>query len=424
MTAPADVNPEQARHDLYFLRKVGALLIFLALCLQFWGQWTVAGSLAAMFPVLVLINTVLIDWLAKRLGRARAETARLILNLLLWSLMGLLTQWSLLVWLFIPFHMLWFHDLGGWERTQAIAFLAIANAVALGSGCEPLFPLAFTLLGSISFLVSEKRTALFQAMLGQVNQQRVLLQQAHERALVQEKLSSLGMMAAGIAHEINNPMSFVTSNVNALHQELRQQPELPGHLREYVEDVLPATLDGIRRVNSIVSDLRQFSRSGPEQSTEYDVNVEVKAALRIAQGQLYHCKVEVELGDVGLLTGRPRQIAQVLVNLLVNAGQATEEGGKVSVTTSREGEGVRVDVRDTGVGMTPETMRQIFQPFFTTKPVGVGTGLGLAVAHGIVTAHGGRITVESQLQQGSRFSVYLPRRRREADALPAAPSNE
>ncbi|HYH96076.1 sensor histidine kinase [Hyalangium sp.] len=412
MTAPANVNPEQARHDLHLLRKVGALLIFLALFLQFWGQWTVAGSLAAMFPVLVLINTVLIDWLAKRLGRARAETARLILNLLLWSLMGLLTQWSLLVWLFIPFHMLWFYDLGGWERTQAIAFLAIANAVALGTGCEPLFPLAFTLLGSISFMVSEKRTALFQAMLGQVNQQRELLQQAHERALVQEKLSSLGMMAAGIAHEINNPMSFVTSNVNSLHQELQKQSDLPAHLREYVEDVLPATLDGIRRVNSIVSDLRQFSRSGPEQSTEYDVNVEVKAALRLAQGQLYHCQVEAELGDVGMLMGRPRQIAQVLVNLLVNAGQATEAGGKVRVTTSREGEGVRVDIRDTGVGMSPETMRQIFQPFFTTKPVGVGTGLGLAVAHGIVTAHGGRITVESQLQQGSCFSVHLPLRRR------------
>jgi signal transduction histidine kinase len=110
-----------------------------------------------------------------------------------------------------------------------------------------------------------------------------------------------------------------------------------------------------------------------------------------------------------VVVGRPRQIVQALVNVLVNAGQATEAGGVVRLSTLRRGEGVCVEVRDTGTGMTPETMRNLFQPFFTTRPPGMGTGLGLAVAHGIVTAQGGRIEVESELGKGSCFTLHLPR---------------
>jgi two-component system, NtrC family, sensor kinase len=303
--------------------------------------------------------------------------------------------------------MLWF-DGRGWERVRAIGYLAVVDAVALLDGCDPRLPLAFTVLGSITFLVADKRTTLHQTMLRQVLEQREQLQKAHERALEQEKLSSLGMMAAGVAHEINNPMSFVTSNVSSLYKELQRQQELPGPLREYVTEVLPETLDGIRRVNAIVSDLRRFSRGDAEIPTEYDLNDEARAALRIAHGQLSHCKVEAELGEVGRVVGRPRQVAQVLVNLLVNAGQATSPGGRVHLSTGREGDQVRMEVRDTGAGMPPEVLSRLFQPFFTTKPLGMGTGLGLAVVHGIVTSHGGRITVRSQPGEGTCFTVYLP----------------
>jgi signal transduction histidine kinase len=123
----------------------------------------------------------------------------------------------------------------------------------------------------------------------------------------------------------------------------------------------------------------------------------------------------VALGAVGRVVGRPRQITQVLVNLLVNAGQATAPGGRIRLSTRPEGEEVWLEVRDTGCGMPPEVLSRLFQPFFTTKPMGLGTGLGLAVVHGIVTAHGGRITVESQPGQGSCFTVWLPR------ALPSEP---
>jgi signal transduction histidine kinase len=231
----------------------------------------------------------------------------------------------------------------------------------------------------------------------------------HQHALEHEKFSSLGMMAAGVAHEINNPMSFVTSNVNLLLKDLKQQPSLPAPLKEYVDEVLPETLEGIRRVNAIVGDLRRFARGDAEALVEYDLNEEVRSALRAVEGHLGHCRVELALGEVGRLMGRPQQIVQALVNLLVNAGQATPAGGQVLISTRQQGEKLCVEIRDTGAGMAPETLRNLFRPFFTTRPHGAGIGLGLAVVHGIITAHGGHIEVTSQPGQGSAFTVYLPR---------------
>ncbi|MFL5344496.1 MAG: sensor histidine kinase [Hyalangium sp.] len=404
-----EVSPEDIRRELLALRKAGATVVFAALMFQFWGQWRVVAILGGMVPVNIFFNVVAIEWVGRRIGFAWAEGARMGVNALVIAGLGWLTHWSVLLWLYVPFSLMWAPGEGGWQSLRVVAYLAFVDALALLGGCDPILPLAFTVLGGVTFLVADKRTSLHQVTVQQVLLQREQLQKARERALAQEKLSSLGVMAAGVAHEINNPMSFVTSNISSLYKELRRHPELPEPLREYVEEVLPETLDGIRRVNAIVSDLRRFSRGDAEVPTEYDLNDEARAALRIAQGQLGHCKVEVELGEVGKMVGRPRQIAQVLVNLLVNAGQATKEGGVVRLSTRQEGEQVRMEVRDTGAGMPPEVLSRLFQPFFTTKPMGMGTGLGLAVVHGIVTAHGGRISVESQPGQGSCFTVFLPR---------------
>jgi len=199
-------------------------------------------------------------------------------------------------------------------------------------------------------VVSERRGELMRTALESVLRQREQLekahqelQQMHQRALEQERLSSLGMLAAGVAHEINNPMSFVTSNVNLMLRDMREEPHLSETMKEYVDDVLPATLDGIKRVNSIVADLRRFARGDPEAYTGYDLDAEVETALRIAHGQLGHVRVEKDLGGVGTVVGRPRQLVQVLVNLLVNAGQATASGGLVRVTTRRDKDAVRVE---------------------------------------------------------------------------------
>ncbi|HEY0093554.1 MAG TPA: HAMP domain-containing sensor histidine kinase, partial [Archangium sp.] len=198
-------------------------------------------------------------------------------------------------------------------------------------------------------------------------------------------------------------------NLGSMLEELREGHNLPELVKEYVDDLLPATLDGAKRVNSIVSDLRRFSRGGFEGHVDYDFDAEMQMALRIARVQLGHVKVETELGEVGRVVGRPRQLVQVLVNLLVNAGQATTPGGVVRLTTRRQGDRVRVEVRDTGTGMSEETKQHLFEPFFTTKPPGLGTGLGLSVVHGIIKAHGGHIEVESELGKGTCFILDLPR---------------
>ncbi|MBK7862462.1 MAG: hypothetical protein IPJ65_28400 [Archangiaceae bacterium] len=252
----------------------------------------------------------------------------------------------------------------------------------------------------------------------ELDQTIVSLRSAHDslsamqqQLVATEKLASLGMLAAGVAHEINNPMAFVTSNVSGLIRDfadLRTDHEL---YDEYAREVLPATLDGIKRVNAIVADLRRFARGEPESFVPYDVNQEIGAAVRMAHGELKKrgCRLDVDLGTLPQVVGRPRQVMQVVMNLVVNAAQASTKGDAVRVTSWADTEQVAIRVQDSGAGMTDETRAKLFQPFFTTKPAGQGTGLGLAVVHGIVTSHGGRIDVDSAVGSGSTFTVWLPK---------------
>ncbi|MDY7228915.1 sensor histidine kinase [Hyalangium rubrum] len=413
---PQVLNPEQVVRGLHPLMMAGSFILSLAVTLQYVGQWRLMAWAFGLSVLRILANVLLSKVFNRWLAPNTVEWIRMVCNVSGVAGIGLIAGWSLLLWIYIPFAMLWIFGMEGQSRLRALTYLVLMDTTALLSGADPFQPVAFTLLAVLIFRLTEKRAELLQQSLEHIIHQREQLSQAqgqlrvlHERALEQEKFSSLGMMAAGVAHEINNPMAFVTSNVHSLFKDLQQEPVLPAPLKEYVDEVLPATLDGIKRVNAIVSDLRRFARGDPEAYAEYDLNAEAEAAMRIAQGQLGHCRVEVALGEVGLLVGRPRQIVQVLVNLLVNAGQATGSTGVVRLSTRRQGEGVCVEIRDTGAGMTPETLRNLFQPFFTTKPPGMGMGLGLAVAHGLITGQGGHIQVESEPGKGSCFTLHLPR---------------
>lgn len=420
--AVLESDSEQVHRGLQAVAVLGPVVFSVTMVLWFWGQWAVVFAVVAVLVVLAFTNMVLTEWLARRSGRPLAETVRMLANAAASAVCGPMTHWHALVWIFVPYIMLWSHSEDRWVRHRMAAYLVLVDVVALTTGAEPGRALAFNLLSIFGFVVSEKRGALLRGVLGQAVAQREELaaahreleaalrelQQMHQRALEQERLSSLGMLAAGVAHEINNPMSFVTSNVHSVLRDLRDEQNLSEVMKEYVDDVLPATLDGIKRVNAIVADLRRFARGDPEAHTGYDFDAEVETALRIAHGKLGHVRVEKDLGGVGTVVGRPRQLVQVLVNLLVNAGQATASGGVVRVTTRREDAHMHVAVRDTGMGMSEETKRHLFEPFFTTKPSGEGTGLGLSVVHGIVRSLGGRIEVESEPGQGTCFSVRLP----------------
>jgi signal transduction histidine kinase len=229
--------------------------------------------------------------------------------------------------------------------------------------------------------------------------------------LHQEKLASIGQLAAGLAHEINNPLAFVQSNLTQLRDGLAEaRPLDPSEAQEILEE----TLEGVNRIRRVTGGLRGFSRRDGGEARPTDLAAVVEGALRMTRGEIESRAVlTVEAApDLPPVTCHAWAIEQVIVNLLMNAAQAVERGGRIRVSLQTEPEGVSFSVEDDGVGIPAGVIEQIFDPFFTTKDVGKGTGLGLSISYGIVRDHGGEIRVESTPGVGSRFRVLLPRDRR------------
>ncbi|MDD3352413.1 ATP-binding protein [Zoogloea sp.] len=263
------------------------------------------------------------------------------------------------------------------------------------------------------------------------------LEKAQVRLMQAEKMASLGQLAAGIAHEINNPIGFVGSNLGSLAEylenlfavveayeqaaaacgnqsffagveALRQQIDY-AFLREDALQLLKESRDGIDRVRKIVNDLKEYSHAGGNDWQWASLHEGIDSTLNIVRNELkYTCTVEKVYGDIPEIRCMPSQLNQVWMNLLVNAAHAIEGQGTVTIRTERVGEdSVRVSISDTGQGIPPENLTRIFEPFFTTKPVGKGTGLGLALSWGIVERHHGHIEVHSEVGRGSTFMVTL-----------------
>lgn len=263
------------------------------------------------------------------------------------------------------------------------------------------------------------------------------LAQAHSQLLQSEKLASIGQLAAGVAHEINNPVAFVNSNLGTLRgyvedlfktlaayeqcenemspatqqamRELKQQIDIV-FLREDMGSLLAESMTGLQRVKRIVQDLRDFSHVDDAGKQWTNLETGLDSTLNV-MGSALKDKVEVhkQYGAVPEIECIPSQINQVFMNLLINAGQAIEGHGSITLRTGCDSANVWVEVEDTGGGIAPENLDRIFDPFFTTKPVGTGPGLGLSIAYGIVNRHGGRIEVKSELGKGTVFRVLLPR---------------
>jgi PAS domain S-box-containing protein len=239
--------------------------------------------------------------------------------------------------------------------------------------------------------------------------------QMQARLLLADRMASLGTLAAGIAHEINNPLAFTLTNLGHLEVEVLPQLALPAHAQEELHQLLSDAQLGVRRVRDIVRQLKVFSRVEDEvRATEpVDVHRVLEASIRMAWNELRHrARLVRDYTELLLVQADEGRLGQVLLNLLVNAAQAIPEGhagrNEVRVVTrARAGEAV-IEVRDTGGGMSAEHLERVFEPFFTTKPVGLGTGLGLSICHGIVNGFGGRMEVESEQGVGSTFRVILP----------------
>ena len=262
------------------------------------------------------------------------------------------------------------------------------------------------------------------------------VEQAHTQLLQSEKMASIGQLAAGVAHEINNPVACIHSNVSSLEGYLRSvmsvvqayeacEATLPEegqaavraakdeadfeYVRSDLASVMGDTKEGLLRVKRIVNALRCFSHAGESEWQVADLRRGLDSTLNLLRTELERkAKVVVEHGALPLVECLPSDLNQVFMNLLVNAAQAIAGRGTIAVRTGSAGEEVWVEVADTGVGIPPGNLQKIFDPFFTTKPVGEGTGLGLSLAYGIVQKHHGRIDVESEPGKGARFRVWMP----------------
>jgi two-component system NtrC family sensor kinase len=238
------------------------------------------------------------------------------------------------------------------------------------------------------------------------------------RLLTSARLAAVGELAAGIAHEINNPLAYIGANLRALREQWTvladawqgdADKEEAGRLLDDGNAMLEDSLEGVERAAAIVRDVRAFSHGGGDASERFDANELLERALRVAAPHLRHrIRVVRQLGEVGLVEGARREIEQVFLNLIVNAAQAIQGAGTLRVRTRLAEGALEVSIADDGPGIEPEHLGRIFDPFFTTKPVGEGTGLGLSISHEIVRRHGGRIDVASSPGQGTEFRIRLP----------------
>jgi signal transduction histidine kinase len=258
-------------------------------------------------------------------------------------------------------------------------------------------------------------------------------------------MAAIGQLAAGVAHEINNPVGFINSNLNTMsgyQQDLgrlleryalleraaadgeQAQAALLAEIASLKKDIdlefvledsvntIKESQEGVARIKDIVAALKDFSRLDQAELTSADIIEGLESTLKIVWNELkYKCTVVKDFGPLPHLVCHPRQLNQVFMNLLVNAAQAIEEKGEIKIATRAfEGERphIEVQIEDTGRGIPPENLPRIFEPFFTTKPVGKGTGLGLHIAYDIVAKHGGSLSVASEVGRGTTFTISLP----------------
>lgn len=257
---------------------------------------------------------------------------------------------------------------------------------------------------------------------------RIERRKMQEQLLISDRMASVGTLAAGVAHEINNPLAAVVANLELVARDLAalsDELQIDDRLQEVFEELRDAR-DGADRLRHIVRDLKIFSRSTDEERRgPVEVRRVLESSLRMAWNEIRHrARLVKDYADVPAVDANEARLGQVFLNLIVNAAQAIREGNAqqnvIRVSTAMDGRSGRVaiEIRDSGSGIPPENLSRIFDAFFTTKPVGVGTGLGLSICHRIVTSLGGEIAVDSQIGKGTTFRVLLPPSSSELPAVP------
>jgi two-component system, NtrC family, sensor kinase len=293
----------------------------------------------------------------------------------------------------------------------------------------------------------EELSALVEDKDEKLNTARIELENIQTQLIQSEKMASLGQLAAGVAHEINNPTGFISSNLKTLadyqkdldrllaqYQEFRDDikkaPDTGSgkkwkatacqieamekdididYLRDDITDLIGECREGTDRIKKIVDDLKHFAHPGQDKVQDTDINRELESTLNVVNNEIkYKAKVVKELNPLPIIQANPQQLNQVFVNILVNAAQAIENNGEIRIKTRHIQDNVQVDISDTGCGISQENLGKIFDLFFTTKAVGKGTGLGMHIAYNIIKKHQGDIRVQSRVGHGTTFTICLP----------------
>ncbi|NNL65851.1 MAG: PAS domain-containing protein [Myxococcales bacterium] len=229
------------------------------------------------------------------------------------------------------------------------------------------------------------------------------------RLVTSGRLAAVGELAAGVAHEINNPIAFVRSNLAAIEEVFEKFDDGPTGLIEEGRELLEESIEGVERVTAIVRGVRDFAHQGSGSREAIALNDLLDSVLRVAAPKLRNGgRVERRYGSLPPIEGSPQELQQVFLNLIVNACQAIGHEGRIVIETEHEGPWVIASVEDDGPGIPPDVVDRIFDPFFTTKPVGQGCGLGLGISYQLVRKHDGDLVVRTELGRGTRFSVRLP----------------
>ncbi|MCD6580520.1 MAG: PAS domain S-box protein [Desulfuromusa sp.] len=262
------------------------------------------------------------------------------------------------------------------------------------------------------------------------------LKSTQSQMLQREKMASIGQLAAGVAHEINNPIGFVSSNLRSLDKYIKKLTSYLGLLEKNIkekapdiwqeikperkklkidflledcDDLIVESLDGSERVRKIVQNLKTFSRVDQAEEQLADLNECLESTIAIVWNEIkYKATLEKDLAELPDLYCSPQELSQVFTNILVNAAQAIEKDGLIKIRSWLEDDSIFISIQDNGSGIATENLEKIFEPFFTTKEVGEGTGLGMSISYEIVKKHGGGILIDSELGKGTTFTISLP----------------
>ncbi|MGZ3692272.1 MAG: ATP-binding protein, partial [Pseudobdellovibrio sp.] len=315
--------------------------------------------------------------------------------------------------------------LKSFENNDSLVQIKVKNKTEIG--------LLISTFNEMSLKVYNARNDL-QSKINELEQANLNLKEAQMQLVQSAKMTSLGQLVAGVAHELNNPIAFIYGNTSHLRdyseklfkiiELIEKNPENADKIKaeyefEYIRQDLPRLIkscqDGAQRTRDIVLGLRNFSRLEESQLKEIDLHESINMTLELLRGEIKNrIKIHQNFGVLPPVTCYASQINQVIMNILTNSVHAISGPGEIWISTSAvksekgENDQVRISIRDSGIGMSSETVQKIFEPFFTTKDVGQGTGLGLSISYGIIQNHGGHIEVKSEIDVGTEFIITIP----------------